>query len=84
MKCPHCQTENAEKAKFCKRCGLPLPRDVICTHCGHKNILAEKFCEQCGQTLVSGQTTKSAQMSPQPAPQTKPSPEPAPFAGGRY
>lgn len=84
MKCPHCQTENLDKARFCKRCGQSLQAEAICTYCRHKNIHPEKFCEQCGQPLVSEQTTQSTQIPPQYALERKPSPEPTSFAGGRY
>jgi hypothetical protein len=82
MKCVHCQTENADKARFCKRCGKSLQPDVICSHCGHKNVLPEKFCEQCGQPFISEITTQSAQ-TPFIA-QKGPSPEPTSFGSGRY
>lgn len=29
MKCPNCQTENSDSAKFCKKCGAPLAKKVI-------------------------------------------------------
>jgi hypothetical protein len=80
MKCPHCRTDNLDKARFCKRCGKPLQPDVICTHCGHTNVLPEKFCEQCGQPFVSAMTTQST-MTPHIA---EKKPEPTSFAAGRY
>jgi serine/threonine protein kinase len=80
MKCPHCRTDNLDKARFCKRCGKPLQPDVICTHCGHKNVLPEKFCEQSGRPFVSAMTTQST-MTPHV---TEKKPEPTSFAAGRY
>jgi tetratricopeptide (TPR) repeat protein/tRNA A-37 threonylcarbamoyl transferase component Bud32 len=82
MKCANCQTENLDKAKFCKRCGHALQPEAVCTRCGHKNVLPDKFCEQCGQPLVSAMTTQST-LTPRAAPATL-APEPASFAGGRY
>lgn len=29
MKCPNCQSENSESAKFCKKCGAPLEKKTI-------------------------------------------------------
>ena len=83
MKCPHCQTENSETAKFCRKCGRPLQSEVICSRCQHKNLLDSEFCEQCGQLLVSTQSA-STQSAPQYIPAKKIVPEPASFAGGRY
>jgi serine/threonine protein kinase/tetratricopeptide (TPR) repeat protein len=80
MKCPHCRTDNLDKARFCKRCGKPLQPDVICTSCGHRNVLPEKFCEQCGQPLVSAMTTQSTMK--QHVAEKKP--EPTSFAASRY
>jgi eukaryotic-like serine/threonine-protein kinase len=82
MKCPNCQTENLEKARFCKTCGKPLQPEVVCSRCGHKNILPDKFCEQCGQPFASEMTTQSTLTHHAPA--AKLAPEPASFAGGRY
>ena len=83
MKCPHCQTENSEKAKFCKNCGQSMQPEIICSHCDHKNILPGKFCDQCGQSLSSTQTGPT-QSIPQYIPTKNISPEPTSFAGGRY
>jgi hypothetical protein len=77
VKCPHCQTENSEKAKFCRGCGQPLQTEVICDRCQHKNVIGSRFCEQCGQPLIF-------EKAPSPATSEKPSPQPTFFAGGRY
>jgi tetratricopeptide (TPR) repeat protein/archaellum biogenesis ATPase FlaH len=73
MKCPHCQAENTDNAKFCVDCGKELQTDVICPKCGHNNKSTAKFCEECGYSL--------AERAPEP---TKPPPQPTSFAGGRY
>ena len=83
MKCPHCQTENPEYARYCGECGQVMQPEVICIHCRHKNTLPRKFCVQCGQPLISAQTLPT-QSVPQLAPETRLSPEPTSFAGGRY
>ena len=36
MKCPECQFENREGAKFCKKCGTKL--ELTCPQC--KNLLS--------------------------------------------
>jgi class 3 adenylate cyclase/tetratricopeptide (TPR) repeat protein len=49
MKCPSCQFENNEEAKFCKECGAKLA--LFCPNC--ESILKPdcKFCEECGYKL---------------------------------
>jgi class 3 adenylate cyclase/tetratricopeptide (TPR) repeat protein len=49
MKCPKCQTENKEGAKFCKRCGGKL--DLLCPTCGHTYEADSFFCSECGHQL---------------------------------
>jgi len=64
MKCPHCQTENSEKAKFCRGCGQPLQTEVICDRCQHKNVIGSRFCEQCGRHYVTYQEAYSSYWLP--------------------
>ena len=49
MKCPECQFDNSEDAKFCNECGNKL--DFACSECGKVNALGSKFCNECGQRL---------------------------------
>ena len=58
MKCPGCQSENSEEAKFCGKCGEKL--FLICTQCGSENTPGNNFCNECGQniTLPSEPTPK--------------------------
>lgn len=49
MKCPKCQFDNKEEAKFCKKCGTKL--EFTCPSCGHPYEEDSLFCEQCGQRL---------------------------------
>jgi len=49
MKCPKCQFENREGAKFCKECGNKL--ELICSECGNTYTPDTKFCDECGQIL---------------------------------
>jgi len=50
MKCPQCQHENPDDAKFCNECGNKL--ELVCTKCGKVNPLGSKFCNECGHTLT--------------------------------
>ena len=49
MKCPKCQTDNKEGAKFCLECGQKL--EVKCPECGHAVPPGAKFCNECGHQL---------------------------------
>ena len=50
MKCPLCQHENKDTAKFCEDCAAPLSR--VCTNCGHQLSQAAKFCSECAHPLT--------------------------------
>jgi class 3 adenylate cyclase/tetratricopeptide (TPR) repeat protein len=49
MRCPSCQTENPEGAKFCNECAAPLP--LACGVCGSSNPSTAKFCNECAAPL---------------------------------
>jgi class 3 adenylate cyclase/tetratricopeptide (TPR) repeat protein len=49
MKCPKCQTENKEGAKFCIECGYQF--ELKCPQCGHPLPPVAKFCEECGYQI---------------------------------
>ncbi|NWG01962.1 MAG: AAA family ATPase [Syntrophaceae bacterium] len=51
MKCPKCQTEILEGAKFCSECGSKL--EIACSSCGKINPLGSKFCIECGYSLIA-------------------------------
>ena len=39
MRCPQCNFENPERAKFCNNCGTANPpRSVVCCNCGHVHV----------------------------------------------
>jgi len=57
VKCPKCQTENKEEAKFCKRCGAKL--ELACPSCGHRCEEDSLFCEKCGQRLEEASAEQS-------------------------
>jgi len=46
MKCPKCQFENREGAKFCLECGQRF--DKPCPECNKDLPLSAKFCDECG------------------------------------
>jgi class 3 adenylate cyclase len=50
MKCPKCEYENKEGAKFCIECGEKL--EVKCPQCGKILVASANFCEECGQNLA--------------------------------
>ncbi len=49
MKCPNCQSENMEGAKFCSECGTELQQ--LCPQCGAEVGPGAKFCSDCGAAL---------------------------------
>ena len=50
MKCPKCQAENSDDAKFCNECGNKL--ELACPKCGKLSPLGSKFCNECGHNLI--------------------------------
>src|SRR6059036_3930193 len=49
MKCPRCQSENREGARFCRECGATF--GAVCLSCGAKVEAGSKFCDDCGTLL---------------------------------
>src|SRR5438128_12223255 len=47
MKCPRCQAENREGARFCRECGATFC-GAVCSSCGAKVEAGSKFCDGCG------------------------------------
>jgi class 3 adenylate cyclase len=64
MRCPCCDTNILNGAKFCIEYGAPLT--PCCPQCGADTLPRAKFCSRCG-TLLTAQT---------PAPPAAPSPSP--------
>lgn len=58
MKCPKCQFENPEGAKFCNECGNKL--QLACPECGKVNPTGSKFCNECGERLERAVETEKA------------------------
>jgi len=50
MKCPKCQFENRENARYCKDCGARL--ELVCPKCGIVYEPGSKFCDECGHSLA--------------------------------
>jgi class 3 adenylate cyclase len=70
MRCPYCEADTLDGARFCIECGTPLtPR---CPQCGADTLLQAKFCAECGVPLTA-QT---------PAPPSAPSPSPLRYTPG--
>ena len=61
MKCPKCQFENLETAKFCSECGSKL--EIACPSCGKMNPLSSKFCNACGHSLTVATRPVSKELS---------------------
>src|SRR5215510_4356942 len=51
MKCPRCQADNREEARFCRECGALF--GVVCSSCGAKVQTGSKFCDSCGTPLAA-------------------------------
>jgi hypothetical protein len=49
MRCPECQFENREGAKFCKKCGAKL--ELACPKCNSALTADSIFCDECGYDL---------------------------------
>jgi class 3 adenylate cyclase len=50
MKCPECQYNNKEGAKFCLKCGEKL--GLKCPQCGKALPINAMFCDECGHDLL--------------------------------
>ncbi|MBU0704133.1 MAG: zinc ribbon domain-containing protein [Chloroflexi bacterium] len=90
MKCSNCSFENRTDARFCKRCGQPLPAQstppatptppgAICPACGATAKPGARFCPRCGNQVPAEQARP-----PAPPPQMMPTlpsmgPLPQPF-----
>ncbi|MRS05678.1 zinc-ribbon domain-containing protein, partial [bacterium] len=54
MKCPKCEWENPEGAKFCSGCGQKM--SILCPSCRSVNQPGSKFCGECGTSLNAQST----------------------------
>ena len=49
MKCQECSCGDHRGARFCERCGHPVP--VVCPACGQEVSRTARFCGRCGSAL---------------------------------
>jgi hypothetical protein len=77
MKCPKCQTELPDSAKFCMARGRSVQTKVVCANCNHADPVTARFCLQCGNPLTEPAVAL-------PVPPAPPPPVPTSFANGRY
>jgi hypothetical protein len=61
MKCPKCQFENRDGAKFCKDCGADLK--AAYSKCGTAYEFGSKFCDECGFDLRKSSESLSYEYS---------------------
>ena len=57
MKCPRCQHENPQGARFCEECATPLARAR--SNCGAALSATAKFCPACAHPVAAGAGTPS-------------------------
>ena len=62
MRCPRCEVDTPDGAKFCIECGTSLK--LRCPQCGADVLPRAKFCAECG-TPLTGQTRVSPPAHPQ-------------------
>jgi class 3 adenylate cyclase len=51
MRCPRCEADTPDGAKFCIECGTPLR--ARCPQCGADVLPRAKFCAECGTPLAA-------------------------------
>ena len=51
MKCPRCEAENREGARFCRECGALFA--AVCSSCGARMEATGKFCDNCEALLAA-------------------------------
>lgn len=52
IKCPTCNNQLEDNAKFCFYCGSRIPELIVCPHCGSQSNVSNKFCAFCGKPMV--------------------------------
>ncbi len=60
MKCPRCEHQNPQGARFCEECATPLAR--MCSKCGTPLSATAKFCHACAHPVAV--TADTSQRSP--------------------
>jgi class 3 adenylate cyclase len=57
MKCPRCQHDSPQGARFCEECATALAR--TCSNCGTALSATAKFCHACAHPVAAGTGTPS-------------------------
>lgn len=94
VKCPNCNKELEDGARFCDECGTTIPEApvvenvIFCPECGAKLPASAAFCDSCGAKLVNTGDAPAAQAgsAPTPGPELNTAPKavaPAKDAGGK-
>ena len=72
MKCPKCNSELREGAKFCTKCGQKIEVAPVCPQCNAPLKPGAKFCTKCGCKLgvapAPAKATEEKASAPQVAP----------------
>ena len=58
MRCPACQADNPELARFCASCGGRLT--ATCPHCSAEVALGARFCTACGSTMPAAEPVSTS------------------------
>lgn len=72
MRCPQCDFENRDGARFCKHCGGSLPAGgpeeagPVCVHCGAALKPAARFCKRCGEPVAGTALPSTASLESPP------------------
>ena len=66
MRCPQCNAESRETARFCDECGARL--ELPCPACGVVATAGKKFCGDCGSRLDGGGSDAIAPSGQAPSP----------------
>ena len=61
MKCPKCQFENPDNAKFCIECASPM--EFHCPNCEAITPATGKFCQECAYDLRKPETIPPKEIS---------------------
>src|SRR5882724_13582681 len=64
MRCPHCDVDTPDGARFCIECGTPL--QPSCPQCGADTLPRAKFCGECGVPLTA--QSPALPVAPPPSP----------------
>ena len=57
MRCPACDHDNRNAARFCEECAAPLERR--CASCGSALRPTAKFCDECGHPVAERSSPRS-------------------------